>query len=142
MPRTRHRRRGSTPRSTLAPPLGHPFAVSKFGRNAANYAVGPHGTGDANRVERAALHSLAPRRSSTMLNTDKKQAENAATKAKQPIDAKRIVAGMAVMCSKDGQFAVVDHMEGASTIKLNKDDKGASGRPSRRRTEESSEDEN
>jgi len=29
-----------------------------------------------------------------------------------------------VVCSEDGQFAVVDHMEGASTIKLRKDDSG------------------
>jgi hypothetical protein len=26
-----------------------------------------------------------------------------------------------VVCSKDGQFGVVDHMEGTDTIKLNKD---------------------
>lgn len=29
-----------------------------------------------------------------------------------------------VVCSEDGQFAVVDHMEGADSIKLKKDDKG------------------
>ena len=29
-----------------------------------------------------------------------------------------------VVCSKDGQFGVVDHMQGKDTIKLNKDDKG------------------
>ncbi len=29
-----------------------------------------------------------------------------------------------VVCSEDGQFAVVDHMEGAETIKLKKDKKG------------------
>ncbi len=29
-----------------------------------------------------------------------------------------------VVCSKDGQFAVVDHMEGTDSIKLAKDDKG------------------
>jgi hypothetical protein len=31
---------------------------------------------------------------------------------------------MPVVCSDDGQFAVVDHMEGPDTIKLKKDDKG------------------
>jgi len=31
---------------------------------------------------------------------------------------------MPVVCSLDGQFAVVDHMEGSSSIKLNKDDSG------------------
>jgi hypothetical protein len=31
---------------------------------------------------------------------------------------------MPVVCSKDGQFAVVDHLEGADTIKLSKDAKG------------------
>ncbi len=29
-----------------------------------------------------------------------------------------------VVCSKDGQFGVVDHMQGNETIKLNKDDQG------------------
>ena len=29
-----------------------------------------------------------------------------------------------VFCSQDGQFAVVDHMEGTTSIKLNKDDTG------------------
>lgn len=40
------------------------------------------------------------------------------------IDQKKIKEGMPVVCSKDGQFAVVDHMQGASSIKLNRDDKG------------------
>jgi hypothetical protein len=31
---------------------------------------------------------------------------------------------MPVVCSKDGQFAVVDHMQGAHDIKLAKDAKG------------------
>ncbi|MBA3821905.1 MAG: DUF2171 domain-containing protein [Deltaproteobacteria bacterium] len=31
---------------------------------------------------------------------------------------------MPVVCSNDGQFAVVDHLEGTDLIKLNKDDKG------------------
>ena len=29
-----------------------------------------------------------------------------------------------VVCSNNKQFAIVDHMEGTETIKLNKDDKG------------------
>lgn len=31
---------------------------------------------------------------------------------------------MPVVCSQDGQFAEVDHMEGADTIKLKRDDAG------------------
>jgi hypothetical protein len=31
---------------------------------------------------------------------------------------------MPVVCSEDGQFAVVDHMEGEKVIKLNKDARG------------------
>lgn len=31
---------------------------------------------------------------------------------------------MPVVCSLDGQFATVDHMEGANCIKLNKDESG------------------
>ncbi|WP_020183269.1 MULTISPECIES: DUF2171 domain-containing protein [unclassified Methylotenera] len=31
---------------------------------------------------------------------------------------------MPVVCSLDGQFATVDHMEGAKSIKLNKDKNG------------------
>jgi len=37
---------------------------------------------------------------------------------------KQIKADMAVVCSNDGQFAVIDHMQGATNIKLKKDDKG------------------
>lgn len=40
------------------------------------------------------------------------------------IDQSKIKEGMPVVCSKDGQFAVVDHLQGAQAIKLNKDDKG------------------
>lgn len=40
------------------------------------------------------------------------------------INTQEIKPGMPVVCSKDGQFAVVDHMEGSDTIKLRKDDKG------------------
>lgn len=36
----------------------------------------------------------------------------------------QILPDMPVVCSEDGQFAVVDHMEGSETIKLQKDDKG------------------
>jgi hypothetical protein len=31
---------------------------------------------------------------------------------------------MPVVCSMDGQFATVDHLEGANSIKLNKDENG------------------
>jgi len=31
---------------------------------------------------------------------------------------------MPVVCSQDGQFATVDHMEGTNTIKLKKDETG------------------
>lgn len=40
------------------------------------------------------------------------------------INAKEVKPGMPVVCSQDGQFAVVDHMEGTNTIKLRKDDEG------------------
>lgn len=40
------------------------------------------------------------------------------------IQANQIKPDMPVVCSKDGQFAVVDHMQGADTIKLKKDAKG------------------
>jgi len=39
------------------------------------------------------------------------------------IEPQKIKPHMPVVCSKNGQFAVVDHMEGTSTIKLAKDDK-------------------
>jgi len=31
---------------------------------------------------------------------------------------------MPVVCSQDGQFATVDHLEGSNSIKLNKDEDG------------------
>jgi hypothetical protein len=37
---------------------------------------------------------------------------------------KNIKEGMPVVCSENGQFAVVDHLEGSSSIKLNRDDSG------------------
>ena len=40
------------------------------------------------------------------------------------VQASKIKAGMPVVCSQDGQFAVVDHVEGQEAIKLNRDDKG------------------
>jgi hypothetical protein len=40
------------------------------------------------------------------------------------IDVSQIKPHMPVVCSQDGQFAVVDHLEGKSSIKLTKDDKG------------------
>ena len=40
------------------------------------------------------------------------------------IDAAQIKPEMPVVCSQGGQFATVDHMEGANAIKLNKDDSG------------------
>jgi len=40
------------------------------------------------------------------------------------ITANQIKPDMPVVCSQDGQFAVVDHMEGQSTIKLKKDESG------------------
>ena len=40
------------------------------------------------------------------------------------INANQIKAEMPVVCSKDGQFGVVDHMQGTDTIKLNKDKSG------------------
>ena len=40
------------------------------------------------------------------------------------INIKTIKPEMPVVCSNDGQFAVVDHMEGKDSIKLKKDDQG------------------
>jgi hypothetical protein len=40
------------------------------------------------------------------------------------INANQIKPDMPVVCSQDGQFAVVDHMEGSITIKLKKDKSG------------------
>ncbi len=40
------------------------------------------------------------------------------------ISSQEIKPGMPVVCSNDGQFAVVDHMEGSDTIKLKRDKSG------------------
>jgi hypothetical protein len=40
------------------------------------------------------------------------------------INAQEIKPDMPVVCSKDGQFAIVDHMEGTDRIKLKKDANG------------------
>jgi hypothetical protein len=40
------------------------------------------------------------------------------------INIREIKHGMPVVCSLDGQFATVDHMEGSNTIKLKKDASG------------------
>lgn len=40
------------------------------------------------------------------------------------IDANRIKPHMPVVCSKGGEFAKVDHMDGMDTIKLAKDERG------------------
>ena len=38
--------------------------------------------------------------------------------------ANEILPGMPVVCSEDGQFAVVDHMDGKDAIKLKRDKSG------------------
>jgi hypothetical protein len=40
------------------------------------------------------------------------------------VNTNQIKPGMPVVCSQDGQFAIVDHMEGENTIKLTKDKDG------------------
>lgn len=40
------------------------------------------------------------------------------------IDVQKIQAHMPVVCSQNGQFAEVDHMEGRDTIKLKRDAQG------------------
>lgn len=40
------------------------------------------------------------------------------------INATQIKAAMPIVCSKNGQLGVVDHMEGKSSIKVTKDAKG------------------
>lgn len=42
----------------------------------------------------------------------------------QRVSADQIKPHMPVVCSNDGQFAEVDHIEGSDTIKLKKDDSG------------------
>lgn len=40
------------------------------------------------------------------------------------INAQEVKPDMPVVCSENGQFAEVDHMEGADTIKLKRDESG------------------
>ena len=40
------------------------------------------------------------------------------------INAQKVKPNMPVVCSNDGQFAVVDHVEGSDSIKLKKDKMG------------------
>jgi hypothetical protein len=40
------------------------------------------------------------------------------------VQASQIKPNARVVCSKDGQFGIVDHMEGVATIKLTRDTKG------------------
>lgn len=40
------------------------------------------------------------------------------------VNADQIKPDMPVVCSKDGQFAIVDHLEGTNQIKLKKDERG------------------
>jgi len=40
------------------------------------------------------------------------------------INAETVKPNMPVVCSENGQFAVVDHLEGKDSIKLKKDDMG------------------
>lgn len=55
-----------------------------------------------------------------MTNTARKMGtENAAR-----ISADQIKADMPVVCSRNGQFGVVDHMQGSDSIKLKKDASG------------------
>lgn len=56
-------------------------------------------------------------RSSDMINH-----EQATQKTK--INAETVKPDMPVVCSNDGQFAVVDHLEGKDSIKLKKDGTG------------------
>lgn len=42
----------------------------------------------------------------------------------QMLNTNQIKPGLPVVCSNGGQFAVVDRLEGADNIKLNKDEKG------------------
>lgn len=39
-------------------------------------------------------------------------------------DSQQIKPDMPVLCSKDGQFAIVDHVEGTNSIKLKRDKAG------------------
>ncbi len=59
-----------------------------------------------------------------------KQSENKPTteyksaKTRSAVMPNQIKTGLPVMCANDVQLGVVDHMQGADAIKLNKDEKG------------------
>ncbi len=59
-----------------------------------------------------------------MMPNNGKKTDDKASKVKAHIDPSQIKPDTKVMCAKDGQLGVVDHMQGASTVKLKKDDKG------------------
>lgn len=60
-----------------------------------------------------------------MLNTnDKKKTSDKSTQGSSTFDASKIKDGMPIVCSNDGQFGVVDHMEGKGWLKVRKDPKG------------------
>jgi hypothetical protein len=50
--------------------------------------------------------------------------DESGTTTTKRIDPSEIKPEMKVVCSNNDEFAVVDHMEGASAIKLNKDSQG------------------
>lgn len=56
--------------------------------------------------------------------SEEKSTLDVSTPAKAAITPSQIRPDMKVMCSKDAQFGVVDHMQGPTTVKLKKDDKG------------------
>jgi hypothetical protein len=71
-----------------------------------------------NRDDRPAVASTASNR-----NEEKTIAE---TWARGPgIDPRRVRPGMRVVCADESRFAVVDHMHGRVTIKLERDEHGA-----------------
>ena len=55
---------------------------------------------------------------------DKKTLADKPAPTKMVVSPSQIKPGMKVVCSKDGQFGIVDHMQGPVTIKLNKDGSG------------------
>ena len=61
---------------------------------------------------------------STNQNTIANEVTAPGADASRKVDGATIKPGMPVVCSNDGQFAVVDHMQGADSIKLNRDDAG------------------
>jgi hypothetical protein len=59
-----------------------------------------------------------------MMNPNDKKATDGSVQAGTGIDARRVKPGMRVVCSGKSRFAIVDHMQGPESIKLQRDENG------------------